>query len=331
MRVLLLAVALLLAAGCGSDDEPARTLSQGTLTVGIVVDSPRDREIERAARIAAAEVNDAGGIEGEVRIELVAGPVASVLAEGGARVLVLPCEPEAEARAVEAVRGRRLLTLATCASTAGPADDRQTSPWGVGPDLAARAALLAEVLRDRDVTQVELAVDQGAPIVQAALADAGVAVVPGSEALVTDAGWEGRRELGEGAYGLAALDSAAGAARAGAANEDTAFATFGFPSPGTELDELYEKVRLQYGSRPDGSHAALGYNAVRVAVEAVERSDSTDPAALADAMPGLTVAGATGILRYDEEGRRRPSADAAVVELRDGRLELVRRGRGEDG
>jgi hypothetical protein len=331
VRHLAALAAVVVVAGCGGDDEPARTLSPGTLTLGFVVQSPRDREVEQAGRIAAAEVNDAGGIEGEVRLELMSGPDAGTLAAAGAGVIVLPCDPDAEQSAVAAVRGRRVLTLATCASTAEPRDSRLTTPWGVGPDLAARTALLAEVLRDRDVDSVRVEVAEARAVVTAALEkhDVDVVAEPG-DALMTDGGWPEVALLAEPVYGFERLDSVAGAMRAGAAAPGgTAFVTFAYPSPGNEVDELYEKHRLEYGRRPDGSHVVLGYNAVRVAVEAVERWDTLDPAGLADAMPGLTVGGATGLLRYDEEGSRRPSAEAAVVEWRGGRFELVERGRPE--
>jgi ABC-type branched-subunit amino acid transport system substrate-binding protein len=107
------------------------------------------------------------------------------------------------------------------------------------------------------------------------------------------------------------------------------FATFGFPVPGSELDELYEKYRLDHGARPDGSQVQLGYDAVRVLVEGVEKARSTDPAALSAALPGLEVSGAGGVLNYEENGSRVPRADAALVEVRAGRVELVKRGRPE--
>jgi hypothetical protein len=325
---------LALATGCagGEDDEPERELHPETLTIGVVVRSDTELEIEQAARVAAAEVNDAGGIEGEVRLVLVAGTDPRTLAERGATVFVLPCAPVAEEAAVASLRGRRVLTLATCANTPVSSDERLTTPWGVGPDLGARAALLGEVLRERDVDRVRLDVTENAAIVGKALADEELELTPAeADAVVTDGDWGHAVSIRAAqVYGLEQLDSASAASRAGVGGEGVAFATFGYPSPGTELDELYERIRLDFGARPDGSHALLGYNAVRVAVEAVEDAGSVDPAALAEAIPGLTVAGAVGTLVYDEDGARRPAAESAVVELRDGRLELVERGRGGD-
>ncbi len=99
--------------------------------------------------------------------------------------------------------------------------------------------------------------------------------------------------------------------------------------PGSELDELYEKYRLDYGARPDGSEVQLGYNALRVIDKAVQQAKSTDPAAMSADLPGLSIGGAGGVLDYPEDGSRQPRADVAVVQVRDGRLELVSAGRPE--
>ena len=46
-------------------------------------------------------------------------------------------------------------------------------------------------------------------------------------------------------------------------------------------------------------------------------------------LPGLSIGGAGGVLDYPEDGSRQPRADVAVVQVRDGRLELVSGGRPE--
>ena len=130
-------------------------------------------------------------------------------------------------------------------------------------------------------------------------------------------------------YGLDRLDTAAAIAAVGADANGVTFATFGFPVPGSELDELYEKYRLDYGARPDGSEVQLGYDAVHVIDKAVQQAKSTDPKAMAADLPGLSIGGAGGVLDYPEDGSRQPRADVAVVQVRNGRLELVHRGRPE--
>jgi ABC-type branched-subunit amino acid transport system substrate-binding protein len=125
-------------------------------------------------------------------------------------------------------------------------------------------------------------------------------------------------------YGLDALDTTARNRSGG-----VTFATFGFPVPGTKLDEVYERYRLAYGSRPDGSEVQLGFNAIRVVDGAVDAARSTDPRAVAAALPGLSVGGAGGVLDYPDSGSRQPRADVAVVQVDGGRLDLVHGGRPE--
>jgi branched-chain amino acid transport system substrate-binding protein len=346
VRAVAAAGALLIGlAACGGGDEPRPKLAAGTLTVGAVVVSERDQSIVDAARIAVGEVNDAGGIEGKVRLRLVVGADAGKLGRGGARVLVLPCDAGDEGRALGAVRGLRVLTFATCnndpaaAAAAGAGAGAGggtgklplTAPWGVGPDITERAAMLAAALHDRQFQRVAIIPGGAADFLRDAIESWGIKLVPEqAEAIVTDGDWPSVDRLrGFAVYGLDRLDPARGirAARRGA--EGRVLATFGFPVPGSELDELYEKYRLDHGARPDGSQVQLGYDAVRVLVEAVEEARSTDPAALSSALPGLEVSGAGGVLNYEENGSRVPRADAALVEVRNGRLELVKRGRPE--
>jgi branched-chain amino acid transport system substrate-binding protein len=320
-------------AACGGGGEAKAKLAPGTLSIGAVTVSKRDQSIADAARIAVGEVNDAGGIEGKVRLRLVVGPVAGKLARAGTRVLILPCDAGDEGRALGAVRGLRVLTFATCNDdpAAGAGKPPLTAPWGVGPDIADRAAMVAAGLHDRQFQRVAIVPGGAAEFLRDAVEAWRIELVAQqAEAIVTDGDWASVDELrGFPVYGLDRLDSARGIRAAGHGAEGRVFATFGFPVPGSELDELYEKYRLDHGARPDGSQVQLGYDAVRVLVEAVEKARSIDPAALSAALPGLEVSGAGGILNYEENGSRVPRADAALVEVRGGRLELIERGRPE--
>jgi hypothetical protein len=188
--------------------------------------------------------------------------------------------------------------------------------------------VLFGTLRDRHVDRVAIAPGPAAPTLRRAAADWGVDVTPSASTVVTGSGWDAiprRRPVD----GLDRLDSAAGRAAAGAGAEGVTFATFGYPVPGSELDELYEKYRLDHGARPDGSEVQLGYDCVRVIGKAVEQAKTTDPAAMAANLPGLEIGGAGGVLDYPEDGSRQPRADVAVAQVRDGRLELVHGGRPE--
>jgi hypothetical protein len=311
--VLLAAVLALGAAACGgSASAPKRKLRPGVLTVGAVVASARDQVIARGARIGVGEVNNVGGIGGKVRLRLLTGPDAGALAGSGARVVLLPCAARDQARAQAALAGRNVLQLATC-------NDRPPgAAWAVGPSLADRWDALFGTLRDRGVQSVSLRA------VTAALRSAakrwGLGTTSGP--VVTAGGWSSVPASGS-AYGLDQLDTTVGR------RDGVTFATFGYPAPGTKLDEIYERYRLAYGSRPVGSDVQLGYNGIRVVDDAVDEARSTDPRAVAAVLPGFSVGGAGGTLDFPDSGSHQPRADVAVVQVNDRHLDLVRGGRPE--
>jgi hypothetical protein len=314
VRAVLLAALLALgAAACGgSSSAPKRKLRPGTLTVGAVVASARDRVIARGARIGVAEVNNVGGIGGKVRLRLVTGPDAAALARDGARVVLLPCAARDQARAQAALAGQEVLTLATC-------NDRPPgAAWPVGPSLADRTDALYSTLRSRGVEAVSLVA--ATPALRQAAARWGIGV--GSGPVVTGGGWATVPASGD-AYGLDGLDTTAGR------RDGVTYATFGYPTPGTKLDEVYERYRLAYGSRPEGSEVQLGYNGIRVVDDAVDKAKSADPRAVAAVLPGLRVGGAGGVLDFPMSRSHQPRADVAVVQVDGRRLDLVHGGRPE--
>jgi len=313
--VLLAAVLALGSAACGgsSSGAPKRKLRPGTLAVGAVVASARDRVIARGARIGVGEVNNVGGIGGKVRLRLLTAPDAAALIRGGASVVLLPCAAGDQRRAQAALAGRDVLALATCS------DRPPGAAWPVGPSVADRADALFATLRGRGVKAVSLRA--ATPALRRAAARWGVAVAA-SGPVVTGGGWAtvpGSRR----AYGLDGLDTPVGR------RDGVTYATFGYPVPGTKLDEVYERYRLAYGSRPEGSEVQLGYNGIRVVDDAVDEAESTDPRAVAAVLPGLSVGGAGGTLDFADGGSHQPRADVAVVQVVDGQLDLIHGGRPE--
>ena len=90
VRAVALAAALVIGlAACGGSDEPKKELLPGTLTVGAVVASARDRVISRGARIDVGEVNSLGGIAGQGSAAVRHGPDAAALVRNGAKALLL--------------------------------------------------------------------------------------------------------------------------------------------------------------------------------------------------------------------------------------------------
>ena len=315
MRAVLLAAVLAFgAAACGgsASSAPKGKLRPGTLTVGAVVASARDRVIARGARIGVGEVNNVGGIGGKVKLRFRTSPDAAALVRGGARVVLLPCAAHDQARAQAALAGRDVLQLATCNGRPPGA------AWAVGPSVADRWDALFGTLRGRGVKSVSL---RGAtPALRSAASRWGVAATSGP--VVTGGGWATVPASGA-AYGLDGLDTAAGR------RDGVTYSTFGYPTPGTKLDEIYERYRLAYGSRPEGRVVQLGYNGIRVVDDAVDKAKSTDPRAVTAVLPGLSVGGAGGTLDFPKGGSHQPRADVAVVEVSERQLDLVHGGRPE--
>ena len=151
VRALALGAALVVGlAACGGSGEPKKELLPGTLTIGAVVVSARDRVIARGARIDVGEINSLGGIAGKVRVRFVTEPSAGRLVRRGARVVLLPCEARQQVRAEEALRGQNVFMLATCNYLT------PTRAWAVGPSVDDRAAALAATVQDRGVEKADV-------------------------------------------------------------------------------------------------------------------------------------------------------------------------------
>jgi ABC-type branched-subunit amino acid transport system substrate-binding protein len=110
------------------------------------------------------------------------------------------------------------------------------------------------------------------------------------------------------------------------APDGTIYATYGFPDPGNEADEFYERYRSIYGRRPDSILAALGADAVDVLAVAIESAASAEPARVAaEIREGISVGGVLGTIDFPG-GTNRPEVDAAIVRVEGSRLRLVARG-----
>ncbi len=119
------------------------------------------------------------------------------------------------------------------------------------------------------------------------------------------------------------LDLSAG----GTAVNGNVFTTFGFPSRGSATAKFYADFKKQYGKRPDGSYAALGYETIKVLEAAVVRANSTDPKKIEAALAGgMTVKGALGAITYRGHGEHNPKNNVAVVKIQNRKFTLVKLG-----
>ena len=109
-----------------------------------------------------------------------------------------------------------------------------------------------------------------------------------------------------------------------ATTNGTAFTTFGFPSPGSSTAKFYAQYKVAYGQRPDGSFAALGYEAVKVLEAAMLKANSTDPKKIQAALAsGMTVRGALGPIKYLGHNRHNPVTFVVVDRIKNKHFTLA--------
>jgi ABC-type branched-subunit amino acid transport system substrate-binding protein len=328
---LALACLLALAACGGGKEEPE--LQAGVLRLGAVPGpTAADAEVLNGLRAAVREVNRAGGIDERVQVRLFVGSAAR-LAEAGVRVVVLPCDARLQA-ASAAVLKRRTFLLEPCNTAVWR---RFPAVWPVSVSPADEAGVLVGYARDQGYERLGV-VGEGrvARAVRAAAMQAGLELAPlrRSDAVVValrapfaQSAVARLRERGIDVPVLAThgLDDRAVIAFYKPELDGVVFTTYGFPDPGSQLDEVYERYRALTGHRPASSVATLGYDAVQVLRSAVHDAASTRPAALATVMPGLDASGGAGRIEYPERGGRDPHVSVAIVEVEHGRLVLVDR------
>jgi hypothetical protein len=291
-RALVLLVVAALAAGCVRGGNDAELLER-TVRIGIVSGEPI---VAEGARVAAAEINNAGGIGGRARIQLARGSVSTLL-QRGVRLLVLPCRAGVLASA-ETVDEARALALAPCDDGVLPASLQRVFTAGLSP--AGQAAALDAYFGDDPVRLLPAETPRGRRV--ASLLNPR----PG-----------GTRPVGP--------DAPERVTPPEGAPDGTVYATYGFPDPGSEADEFYERYRSIYGRRPDSVIAALGADAVEVLAVAIESAASTAPAPVAaELRDGISVGGVLGTIDFPGDTNR-PDVDAAIVRVDGSRLRLVAR------
>jgi substrate-binding family protein len=289
-RTLVLLVVAALAAGCARGGDDAELLER-TVRIGIVSGEPI---VAEGARVTAAEINNAGGIGGRARIQLAHGSV-SMLLKRGVRLLVLPCRVGVLTSA-ETVDETGALAVAPCDDGVLPASLQRVFTAGLSP--AGQAAALDAYLGDDPVRLLPAETPRGRRV--ASLLD----LPPG-----------GTRPIGP--------DAPERVTPPEGAPDRTVYATYGFPDPGSEADEFYERYRSIYGRRPDSVIAALGADAVEVLAVAIESAASTEPAPVAaELRDGISIGGVLGTIDFPGDTNR-PDVDAAIVRVDGARLRLV--------
>ena len=290
LRLGLLALVALLAA-CGGEDEPERELQPGgTVTIGIVTG---ERLVAEGARVEANRVNNAGGVGGALTIRLARGTVPDLLARG-VRLFVLPCRLSL-AGAASAVSRAGAFAVAPCDDGVLEGSQRVVFT-GLSP--RAQAAALSDYVGGEAARELAPETARGARV-------------------------EPFLGLENGGASIVSPDAPERVVAPPGAPEESLFATFGFPEPGSRTDEFYERFRAVYGRRPETILSALGADAVNALSAAIELAVSTRPDLVAaEVEKGFEVRGMLNELSFPGDTNR-AEVDAVIVRLRDGKLRVV--------
>jgi hypothetical protein len=290
LRLGLLALIVLLAS-CGGEDEPERELQPGgSVTIGIV---DGERLIAEGTRVEANRVNNAGGVGGALTIRLARGTVED-LARRGIRLLVLPCRQRLAA-AASAAEAAQAFAVAPCDDGVLEGSPR-VAFTGLSPRV--QADVLSDFVGGEAARELPPQTARGRrvePFLGLDRRGASIVSPDAPERVVAPSG----------------------------APEESLFATFGFPEPGSRTDEFYERFQAVYGRRPETILAALGADAVNALEGAIELAASTRPDLVAaEVQKGFEVRGVLGELSFPG-GTSRAEVEAVVLRLRDGKLRVV--------
>ncbi len=291
-RLAVVLVTAALVSGCGGAGEPERELQPGgSVTIGIV---DGERLIREGARVEANRVNNAGGVGGALTIRLARGTVDRAPGPG-------------------------------CPALRAPVPARPRRRRRSGRRRAARSrSRRATTGCSRALTQIVFT---------------GLSPRAQAEALSDFVGGEAGRELAPQTARGTRVETFLGLDRGGAsivspdapervvappgAPEESLFATFGFPEPGSRTDEFYERFRAVYGRRPETILSALAADAVNALAAAIELAASTSPALVAEEVQeGFEVRGVLNELSFPGDTNR-AEVEAVIVRLRDGKLRVV--------
>jgi branched-chain amino acid transport system substrate-binding protein len=112
---------------------------------------------------------------------------------------------------------------------------------------------------------------------------------------------------------------------AGALADDVYYATHvALDSPRPRIRRFVAAYRKRYGRRPENAFAALGYDTMRLIVNAIRRARSPEPGAIRRALAATRgFAMTTGTVSY-APGRRVPVKPVAILRVQDGRASFFR-------
>jgi branched-chain amino acid transport system substrate-binding protein len=93
--------------------------------------------------------------------------------------------------------------------------------------------------------------------------------------------------------------------------------------PAPAVQKFVEKYKSKYGSVPD-TFAALGYDAARIVMDAINRAGSAEPSAIRDALAKTSgFEGCTGTIGFD--ANRNATKAALVLTIKDGKFQVAQK------
>jgi branched-chain amino acid transport system substrate-binding protein len=287
--------------------------------------------------------------------------VATDLVAAGSRVVILPCNTDFQVAMTAITQRRSVFTLSPC--NADPTLGRRFSVyWPVGMAGNAQGAQLANYVRRLKKRRAyivnataQLYIETMAKYFRKAAPGRGIRIVgetrvpvPGTDysaavtriknarprpdvimtglfnpflgTLLRELRAQGVRTVVVGTDGAESAPILALPART---TNGTAFTTFGFPTRGSATARFYSQYQRRFGRRPEGSFAALGYEAIKVLEAAMLRANSSDPRRIQAALRrGLTARGALGAVTF-RRGQKNPTVPVVVDRLQNRRFVLA--------
>ena len=98
--------------------------------------------------------------------------------------------------------------------------------------------------------------------------------------------------------------------------------TFALDDKDEKLQSFIKKYNETYKENPQ-SFSALGYDSVYLMVEAIKKANSTDSAAIVDALKNIEYTGVTGSYRFDEN--RNPIKSVFMTTIENGQYKLFKK------
>lgn len=95
-------------------------------------------------------------------------------------------------------------------------------------------------------------------------------------------------------------------------------------NPDPKVQNFVKAYTEAYGRRPENAFAALGYDAMKLIADAIQRAGSAEPKAIRDALAATQgFQAVTGVITY-QEGQRKPSKSVTIIRVQDGQYSFVK-------